>query len=236
MPPVYGKPLPAAFGKGPAARPVISAGNQYGKPLPAGFGVPPAPAQPVSPAQPPSPLDAQYQLNVGAETGRVNNQIAGLNQSGAYATTDLQTALAKLSQQRPVDERNLMNRENAQGLLYSGNYGQQEGLLGQSYADRQAGLQQSYDRGQSSRASQIAGLNDGLSTYLGQQRLDAVGRASLAAQNNPTLGAPPAPAAAQAATPAGTPPVPGLAQKLAGRGRQTIRAPQRFGKSFGGTF
>ncbi len=218
-------------------------GPAKGIPFPGGGpqAIPRTAAPPAAPAAPPgappapaaSPLDALYQLNVGDRTAQTNARIAGINQTSGYARTDLQSALAKLAGQRPLDETNLRNRENSRGLLYSGNYGQQEGLLGQSYASRQGGLQQNFDRGQAARQSEIAGLQQALSTYGGREYLSAVERASLAAQNNPDLGAEQTPAPAALAVPqAAKPPVPGAVTKGIPFRPQVVRRGVRKGIPF----
>jgi len=194
-----------------AARPraqTIATGlaNQF-HPGAAATGTPTAPAP--QPAPQPSPLDSTYFGNVAANEFKVNNEVNALNQQGAYARNDLQTALQKLAYQQPRDALKLEQGANSRGALYSTGYNQQLGDLENKYGNQQETLNQNYTRAEAAREAKIEGLQGSIPLYQVQQYNDAVGRAALLAQNDKALGEPiPAAPAAAVAKPAARPVAP----------------------------
>lgn len=122
---------------------------------------------------------------------KTGNAINHLIQQGGYAKTDLATALGQLQQKQPLDTENMREKYNNQGLLYSGHLGQALGQLGQSYADKQAGLQTNYDRGAAGRNSRIAELQAGEPLFNEGQAAASTGRATTQAAADPTQGVTP---------------------------------------------
>ena len=135
-------------------------------------------------AAPPDPRDSTYYGDVYGEGAKVGNQINGINQKEGFANTTLQQALGNLQQQKPLAELKQQQAANAHGLFYSGALGQQLGQTEQSYADKAAGLNSNFGNLQSSDASQIAALQQGLGVYTQGQYAAAVARAAAAAAAN----------------------------------------------------
>jgi hypothetical protein len=236
----FGVATVKAAAKFPAAKPGFKPGttqivNGESAPIVLGPGTPTAVGQPqkapavaaavnvnaspaaAAPASPPADgtLDATALGQIANNQFATNQKIAGLNQTGAYATTDLQKALQAITQQAPLDNEKALESFNQAGLLYSGHLGQALGQLGQSAADRSAALQTTFARDQASRQSQISDLGQAEQIYdQNASAASAARRAALAAADTslgtalpaPTVAASPTQALAQAiaATPSTT--------------------------------
>jgi hypothetical protein len=149
----------------------------------------------ATPAATPSPIDATYLQNVGANQATTANSIAALNRQQ-------QNAAAQAAQSNYTDAVNnpelahqygtdLLAQEIAaqrRGALYS--TGLAQGLTGvtQGYQDKYTAAQNAYQTLADQIAVQIAQANAGESQYEGGQLEDAVNRASALAQANPALG------------------------------------------------
>jgi hypothetical protein len=133
--------------------------------------------------------------NIAANDYKVGNQIAGLNQKGAYADTDLQRALAQVTHNLNLQERSAQERANSQGLLSSTTLAGNLGELGQSAGDRQTVLNTNNSRLHAAINGQIASLQGSVPLYDDQQAAGSAGRLSAADAANTALGMPTTPAA-----------------------------------------
>jgi hypothetical protein len=162
----------------------------------------------------PSPLDSTYYGNVGDFLFKTGNEINADHLKQTNLDTALQNAIGQFNYQQPRDSLALEQRANAGGGLYSSVYDQNLGNLTHSYTDRRTAAQTSHDQQYQSLAAAIAALQGSIPLYE-QGQADASGqRATLAAENNPALGAPaPAPA------PAAPAPAPGAPAATQGKGK-----------------
>ena len=195
---------PATLPRAPVQKGIPFPTVHKGIPFPAGQlttlprtpTAPPAPAAgdtaaPSPPAAAPgSALDSTYYANVAANQGKINSQIAGLNQQQGFDQTALQGQLAQLQHQEPLDQLKVEQGANSRGALYSTPYAQQQGQLQYSYLGRQGAAQDNYARAAAAIASKIAGLNAGEPLYEAQQAADATTRAANLAAKNPGVGEP----------------------------------------------
>lgn len=165
-----------------------------------------AAAQPAAAAQD-APLtdDAQSLAARARAIFDVTQQRQGLEQQGAYDTTDLGEAIRRLQVQQPRDTQTAREAANRQGLFYSGALSRNLDDLKASYLQRQGDLQQSYDRRKSARQSAIEALAQ--SEQISNQEIDAaladrLTAGDLAAADEGVLAPEDAPAATTAAAPA----------------------------------
>lgn len=159
---VNGEQAPVVLGTGAASTVSQPSASATPGTAPAAAAAAPAPA---SQPAPDGGLDATALGQIASHQFNTNQSIAGINQAGAYAQTDLQNALAQIAQQQPIDNEKALENYNDAGLLYSGHLGQALGQLGQSAADRQAALNTTFTRDQASRQSQISNLGEAEQIY-----------------------------------------------------------------------
>ena len=215
--PGYAFPIAAA---GMAQHPATPSG----KPVAAPSAAPPG-QTPPAPGPPPGPqLDSTYYADVASRTANTNDKIAGLQEQGQMGLTALQNQLSSLRQQQPIKEEQTQEKYNNQGLLYSGHLGQALGQLGQSFADKQAGLNMNFQRQQGSRQAEIKALQDALTGYIGGEAAASAARATQATSNDPNAGNAGASPASTAA-PAGQVSFGGIGGRTVGAGGGFRRIP-----------
>lgn len=176
------------------------------RPVPAGSGAPASAGTTNNPhagelAPDSQFFDAEANQAFDVEQTRARNLAAEEAARARYGE-----AIRRLQEQRPVDQRNLAQNANAQGLFYSGHHAEGLNNLAIEYARRQADLRGQLDDELSDRQLQGAAVGQGANITSARNLEDAAGRqitrdsdaaAAGALVLNPAVTVPPKPVAAR---------------------------------------
>jgi hypothetical protein len=121
------------------------------------------PGTPAGPADQGGTLtpDSQYFQWDASALAKKQADLAGNENEGVTNRATLQSALARLKAQQPVDESNASSAANRQGLFYSTNLGNRLGDIAKSYVQQQSQAQTSYDQSERARLAARAAIEAG---------------------------------------------------------------------------
>jgi enamine deaminase RidA (YjgF/YER057c/UK114 family) len=140
------RPRPAA----PAATAPVAPGAA---PATAAAAAPPPPAAP-------DPRDSTFNSGVNGLLFNNKNQRADLTHQGEQATTDFNTMLARLAENRANDLLAQNYAANKQGLFYSGQLGKRRDTVDKGYTQQQTDAQTAYDRANAARQTALDRLGE----------------------------------------------------------------------------